>query len=282
MIRIFNEREELFKFLISSLAIIILFYAVYGSRMQEKRLKYEHRKDLLYDQRVNDPYWIHAKKEVYRDMLELIRQNENEIASGIRYNKLFHGSKYMREVALTFDDGPHPAFTPKILDILKRYNVKATFFLVGNVAEQYPNLVTAEVALGNSIGNHSFSHIDLTTIPTVDVGIEIEACRNVLRSITGKNTWLFRPPGGDYNRIIADITEALGYTIVLWTVNSRDYEYPNESEIEKTVLRQAKNGSIIVLHDGIEQTIKALPNIIEALKKKGYRFVTIEEMLRYY
>lgn len=226
-----------------------------------------------------DKYWLNAKKEVYRSVPELVGQHQAELLKGLALGKLMHGDRTRKELAITFDDGPHPQYTPAILAILRQYNVKATFFVVGEQAEKHPDLIRDEIAGGHNVGNHTYDHVSLVKIPEDYVATEIKACGEVLRQITGKAPHLFRPPGGDYNQQVADTSEALGYRMVLWTDDPGDYASPGAELIVTRTLRTAGNGGILLLHDGIQQTLDVLPRIIAALQKKGFRFVTIDEMI---
>jgi peptidoglycan/xylan/chitin deacetylase (PgdA/CDA1 family) len=227
----------------------------------------------------HDPFWLEAGREVDRGVLELVDQRQAELQRGLRYSKLMRGDPNQRQIALTFDDGPHPDTTPKLLAILDRYHVKATFFQVGEMAEKYPDLVRAAVAAGHSIGNHTYHHVSLIKIPEEDVAREIKSCGEVLRSITGKAPRWLRPPGGDYDPHVAEVSEALGYTMVLWTDDPGDYASPGPRVILSRTLGTASNGGILLLHDGIQQTVDVLPQIIESLQKQGYQFVTIDAMM---
>jgi len=227
-----------------------------------------------------DRYWEDAKEKVYKSVPELMAQHRSELKRGIRHDILRRGSRQKRQVILTFDDGPHPIYTKEILAILARYKVKATFFLVGEMAERHPELVRAEVAGGHTVANHTYHHVNLTKIPVGYIATEIEACDDVLTSITHKPVRLFRPPGGDYNSTVAKVCEALNHTMVLWTDNPRDYLRPNASIIKRRVLSKISAGGIILIHDGVQQTVDALPHILEALKSKGYQIVTVDEMLK--
>jgi polysaccharide deacetylase family sporulation protein PdaB len=225
-----------------------------------------------------DRYWQNAKEEVDKSVLELLAQHQAELERGLRYDKLLHGDTSKRQIAITFDDGPHPEYSPQLLAILKKYKAKATFFLVGEKAEQAPDLVRAEVAAGHCVGNHTYHHVNLTKIPNEDVAAEIKACGDVLRKITGQAPHLFRPPGGDYDKQVAETAEALGYTMVLWTDDPGDYASPGDKVIETRVLDHVSNGGIVLIHDGVQQTVDVLPQILGYLKGKGYEFVTIDEM----
>ncbi len=225
-----------------------------------------------------DAYWANAREEVYKSALEVMAQHQAELQRGIRYHKLIRGDKTRPQVALTFDDGPHPDYTPRLLEVLKQHNVKATFFVVGELAEQHPDLIKAEMAAGHEVGNHTYHHVNLTRIPNVDVATEIQACGDVLRKITGSEPHFFRPPGGDYDRQVAETAEALGYTMVLWTDDPGDYARPGDAVIEARTLRDVSPGGVILLHDGVQQTIDVLPQIIDLIRAKGLEFVTVDEM----
>jgi len=226
-----------------------------------------------------DQYWLQAKEEAYKSVPELVAQDATELAKGIRFHKIIQGDTAKKDIAITFDDGPHPDYTPKLLDILKQYDVKATFFLVGEKAEQAPDLVRAEIAAGHNVGNHTYHHVNLKKIPEGSVATEIKACDDVLRHITGKRPHLFRPPGGDYNTKVVEVAEALGYTTVLWTDDPGDYASPGDKVIETRVLDRVSNGGIVLIHDGIQQTIDVLPRMLQRLKARGYRFVTMDQMM---
>jgi peptidoglycan/xylan/chitin deacetylase (PgdA/CDA1 family) len=225
-------------------------------------------------------YWLNAKKEVDRSVLDLIAQHQTELAQGVRFHKLMHGPRGVKEIALTFDDGPHPAYTPRILEILRENHINATFFVVGEMASKSPMLVKEEVAEGNSVGNHTYHHVNLNKVPEEAIAVEIKACGGVLQAITGKTPHLFRPPGGDYNVKVAEVSEALGYTMVLWTSDPGDYASPGVTKIEDRLATTIHPGGIILLHDGIEQTIDLLPHLIKTLKAEGYKFVTIDQMMK--
>ncbi len=227
-----------------------------------------------------DRYWIDAKEKVYKSIAEIINQNQSDFNKGIKYHRFMHGDPSSKKIAITFDDGPHPKYTPLLLATLKKYKVKATFFLVGEMAEKSPDLVKAEVADGHSVGNHTFHHVNLTKIPEGYIATEIEACDNVLKSITGASPHLFRPPGGDYNKKVTEVSEALGYTVILWTDDPGDYASPGQKAIFNRTLDRIDNGGIILVHDGVQQTIDVLPKIIMKLRSRGYQFVTVDKLMK--
>lgn len=226
-----------------------------------------------------EQYWQHAKQEVYKSVPELLAQHQTELERGLRYKKFMHGDTQRRWIALTFDDGPHPQYTPRLLSILREHRVRATFFVVGKMAEQYPDLIREQDRDGHSIGNHTYHHVNLTRIPPPDVAAEIKACGEVIKTITGKTPHLFRPPGGDYDRNVAEVAEALGYWIVLWTDDPGDYAKPPEEGLRRKLFSRLSNGGIILLHDGVAETLDLLPELINYLKSQGYELVTIDDML---
>lgn len=227
-----------------------------------------------------DGYWMNAKETNYRTVPELLKQHRARLERGMTHSILIHAPLLNRKIALTFDDGPHPQYTRELLAVLRKQNVKATFFLVGEMAERYPQLVRAELADGHSVGNHTYHHVNLTRISPGYVATEIAACDEVLESITGKPAHIFRPPGGDYDDNVVEVCEALGHTMVLWTDDPGDYARPGPEVIRRRILDRARSGGIILIHDGVQQTIDVLPDVIQKLKKRGYEFITIDEMLQ--
>ena len=226
-----------------------------------------------------DKYWLNAKHEVYKSGLELIAQHQTMLLRGLRANDILRGDPGRREIALTIDDGPHPVYTQRLLQILKQSGIHATFFVVGEQAERYPALIRAEVAGGHEVGNHTYDHVSLIKIPPEYVDTEIKACGEVLTRITGRPPHLFRPPGGEYNRGVAESVEALGYKMILYSDDPGDYADPGTGVIETRTLDTISDGGIILLHDGSAQTLLILPQIIQRLKARGFRFVTVDQLL---
>ncbi len=191
---------------------------------------------------------------------------------------------FVKKVALTFDDGPHPYFTENILEIISKYNIKATFFLVGIQAEKYPQLV--KLLAENErckIGNHTYSHKNLTKLSDLEILNELKTTQEILNSISGKKNVIsyFRPPGGHYNDKVLNIADKLNLKIVLWSIFTNDHsEKITEKElISKITASLSSDKEIILLHSGSITTLKCLPKIIEILKEKNYEFVTIDEIL---
>lgn len=225
-------------------------------------------------------YWERVQESDYKSPEELQAQHERELRKGQKYAKLMRGDPNVKTVALTFDDGPHPAFTSRILAILKQYNIHATFFVVGKMAERNPGVVRAEASEGNLIGNHTYDHVNLNKVPENVIATEWQKGNAVIKSILGKNPTFCRPPGGDYDRLVITAAMQNGLTTVLWTDDPGDYAKPGDKTIERRVLDRISNGGIILLHDGIQQTIDVLPQIINHLEKKGFKFVTVDQMIQ--
>ena len=181
------------------------------------------------------------------------------------------------EAMLTFDDGPNPIYTPIALAILKRYHVHATFFLIGEHAAAYPNLVRQIVAAGNVVGNHSWDHPNLAKVSPARLASEIDRTDEVLTSITGHRPCFFRFPYGSATPTAIAAVNARGMTPYIWTVDTRDWAGASTSVIESTVWRELwrSHGAVVLQHD-IQgpRSLDAVPAIIEGLRARGYTFIT--------
>ncbi|QSJ15524.1 polysaccharide deacetylase family protein [Nostoc sp. UHCC 0702] len=187
-------------------------------------------------------------------------------------------------IALTFDDGPGPKNTVQVLEILKKNHIKATFFMIGQMVQYYPQIAKQVAADGDVIGNHTWHHwyrrMDATTAAS-----EINRTADIIYKTTGVKTTLFRPPGGFLHNGLADYAKSQKYAVIMWSEMSGDAERhsPQVPGMVKNVLEAAKPGAIVLLHDGggnRSRTVKALPQIIDGLKAQGYKFVTIPELLQ--
>ncbi|WP_331000715.1 polysaccharide deacetylase family protein [Nostoc sp. NZL] len=186
-------------------------------------------------------------------------------------------------IALTFDDGPDPKNTVQILEILKKNNIKATFFMLGQMVKSFPQVAKQVAADGHVIGNHTwhhwYRHMDAATAAN-----EINHTADIIYKTTGVKTTLFRPPGGFLNNGLADYAKNQNYAVMMWSQESGDAKRPSPQvpTLVKNVLNNAKPGAIVLMHDGggnRSRTVQALPQIINALKAQGYRFVTIIQLL---
>jgi len=191
-------------------------------------------------------------------------------------------------VALTFDDGPS-THTAEVLDILARYHVKATFFLIGRNVERYPELARRIVAEGHAVGNHTYTHPIWAAIEgSQHVQRELDNCEKAIELATGIHATIFRPPHGWRSPWMIRQARREGYTVITWSVSPDDWRRPAPQVITERVLQGVKPGAIILLHDGLEMrgappvqnTVAALPAIIEGLRARGYEFVTVPELIQ--
>jgi len=183
-----------------------------------------------------------------------------------------------KKIALTFDDGPYPELTEKLLKILTEEKIKATFFIVGEMGEHHSYLLQLLNSQGHEVAGHTYSHPNLTKIPLAKVREELEKTRLLIKNSTGKDTYLFRPPGGNYNKNLRSICSSLGYQPVFWTVFPQDHLDISAEEIYTRVVKDVHPDGIVILHSGRENTLRALPKIIQTLRKENYSFVTVSEL----
>lgn len=179
-------------------------------------------------------------------------------------------------VALTFDDGPHKECTSALLDGLKERGVRVTFFLMGESIEGNEDIVKRMAAEGHLIGNHSYSHIQLTKAGAEAACEGVDKTSRIIEAITGGRPQYMRPPFGDWNE---ELECEVGMTTVLWSVDSLDWKLKNKSRIVKRVLKDAEDGDIILMHDIFSSSVEAALEIVDALTKEGYTFVTVDELL---
>lgn len=188
-----------------------------------------------------------------------------------------------KNIALTFDDGPHPVHTPEILDILAEYGVKATFFVIGENASWYGELVKTEYENGHEIGNHTYSHhMNLKKLSYDGICAEIANAENEIYENIEYRTRLLRPPGGIYSDTLLRAAADNDYDIICWSVDTRDWAHTPTEEIVRNVMSSVKEGDIILFHDyvsGESPTPDALRQIIPQLLDEGYNFVTVSELI---
>nr|WP_264989563.1 polysaccharide deacetylase family protein [Lysinibacillus sp. KH24] len=187
-------------------------------------------------------------------------------------------------IALTFDDGPHPQYTAAILDVLAKYDIKATFFIIGKNAEKYPSMILRSYSEGHELANHTYSHP--FKISMAELREELRQTNEVIYSITGFSPTLFRPVGGNYTDQMINVAVEDGYKVVMWSwhQDTLDWKQPGVEKIAQKVLKGASPGDVILFHDGggnRTQTIQALEKIIPTLQKQGYTFVTMSELIEH-
>lgn len=183
-------------------------------------------------------------------------------------------------VCLTFDDGPKPGITEPLLEVLKSERVPATFFVIGRHVAANPALTRQIVDAGMELANHSYTHPNLTKISSEAVAKEILQTQAAIFTVTGKTSKYFRPPGGNWNASVAQVTRNWGLIPCMWTVDVYGSEVISAQEVAKDVLTRVRPGSIVLMHNGKLSTLQALPFIIRELRKRGYSFVTVETLAR--
>lgn len=198
-------------------------------------------------------------------------------------NVFRHHDNDCMKIALTFDDGPSPKTTGAILDYLAKEQIHATFFVVGSQARANPELLIREEREGHEIGNHTDTHPRLRSLPEDALRREVLACENTVYELTECRTLLFRPPEGHCTESISSLAVGLDYRIILWNIDTRDWDHAMADDIAKNILDTVKSGDIILFHDCVSrrdsQTLAALQAVVPVLKERGYRFVTVSELL---
>ncbi|MFD2444265.1 polysaccharide deacetylase family protein [Bacillus sp. CGMCC 1.16607] len=187
-------------------------------------------------------------------------------------------------IAITFDDGPDPIYTPQILNTLKKYDAKATFYVIGAEAERFPDIIKREVLEGHELGYHTYRHYFKDNFNKTKLKNELKHTSNVLKKISGYSPATFRPIAGYYDEQIVNTAVESGYKVILWSwhQDTKDWKKPGIQTIVRNMVSDKRPGDIIIFHDAggdRSQTVKALENILETLYKDGYRCVTVSEML---
>ncbi len=188
-----------------------------------------------------------------------------------------------KKIALTFDDGPHPKKTKKIIDVLEKYGVTATFFVVGVNVKNYSNGMKEIIDRGYEIGNHTFSHRVLKNSDPASLENELLLTEHEIKKLGGEVSNLIRPPCGLYDDSLLDFSRENGYKIVLWNIDTKDWEHTSKGNIAKMVESEVKGGDIILFHDyisGKSNTAEALDILIPKLLDLGYEFVSVSELLQ--
>ena len=188
-----------------------------------------------------------------------------------------------KAVAITFDDGPNPIYTPQVLEIFANVEGKATFFMIGEQMEKNPEVVKEVAEQGHEIGNHTFSHPKLSELTPADCLAEMERNEQIIRELTGQSPVVFRPPYLDYNHDTISIVESKGYSMIgALNLEAQDWEQPGVEHILSASRKSVRNGSILIFHDGYgdrSQTIQAVKKLVSELKSQGYQLLTVSELL---
>jgi|SRR5579872_5275679 len=194
----------------------------------------------------------------------------------------------VKQLALTYDDGPNDPYTLRLLEVLDKYQVRATFFMVGQYVRQRPDIVCEVASAGHVIGNHSFTHPLLTFQSEAEIRTQLLNCRAALNDAVGEHSNLFRPPFGGRRPAVLRVARELGLEPVMWRVTGFDWDAKSAAAIEKNVRWQMRGGDVILLHDGGHEamgtdrskTIVATENMLKRYQDEGYDFVTVPEMMQ--
>lgn len=198
-------------------------------------------------------------------------------STGVTVSRVAAAGPY---VALTFDDGPHASNTPRLLDILRNRNVKATFYVIGKNVDLYPGIVRRTVAEGHEIGNHTYNHPKLSSMGMAAVNQELKRTEESIVRACGVAPKTMRPPyGALLQNQRQSIYDSFGYPTIMWSVDPLDWRRPGVSVVTSRILAGANQGGIILLHDLHASSVDAVPGVIDGLLRKGYRFVTVSQLL---
>jgi peptidoglycan/xylan/chitin deacetylase (PgdA/CDA1 family) len=197
---------------------------------------------------------------------------------GITFNSVHVDGPY---IAMTFDDGPSATLTPKLLDLLAAHHIKATFFVIGENVAEHPEIVARAAREGHEIGNHSWSHPNFGKMSDESVRRQLQQTDDAIKTATGKRPTLLRPPYGSITaREKRWIHDEFGYDIILWDVDPLDWKRPGPAVVRARILKETRPGSIVLSHDIHPGTIEAMPSTFEELEAKGFKFVTVSELIR--
>jgi peptidoglycan/xylan/chitin deacetylase (PgdA/CDA1 family) len=198
--------------------------------------------------------------------------------SSITFNSVHVAGPY---IAMTFDDGPSAALTPKLLDILAAHHIKATFFVIGENVAEHPEIVARAAREGHEIGNHSWSHPNFAKMSDEAVRRQLSRTDDAIKSATGNRPTLMRPPYGSITeREKRWIHDEFGYRIILWDVDPNDWKRPGPAVVRNRIVKETQPGSIVLSHDIHPGTIEAMPSTFDELAAKGFKFVTVSELIR--
>jgi peptidoglycan/xylan/chitin deacetylase (PgdA/CDA1 family) len=191
---------------------------------------------------------------------------------------IFQGPSDANRIALTFDDGPSAELTPRVLDVLQHYDVHSTFFVLGRRAGQNPDVLRRIASEGHELGSHGWSHRSFRGLFHSQIREELADTAALIEEASGGRPRLLRPPFGTYADSATTIFEDMGLDVVLWTIDSRDWDDDPAKTVE-TIVRKARPGSIVLLHDSEVATLRALPQIIGSLQSRGFELVTVSELI---
>lgn len=204
------------------------------------------------------------------------------------YGQTFTGmARGSRQLALTFDDGPNDLHSLRLLEVLAKHDVEATFFMIGRYVRQHPRITREIAQAGHVVGNHTFAHPLLILKSEAEIRRELGACHDALQDVIGEHSNLFRPPFGGRRPAVLRVARELRLETIMWNVSGRDWNASSAGEIERKVAKQIRGGDVVLLHDGghtqmgvdRSQTVIATDRLISTYKSYGYEFVTISQMM---
>ena len=213
-------------------------------------------------------------------LYQRLTQATAQTGGGVRGGLLFKGNPARRQVALTFDDVPHPLYFPRVLDALQRAGARATFFVIGRNAQAYPYFVQDMVRGGHEVANHTFHHVRLPKLSDAQITAELKRTNDLLTRLSGQPVRYFRPPGGEYSARVLKIAEGLGLTTVFWTDDPGDFQNPGVETVEARFARSLRPGGIILLHDNAPDGLAALPDLLKVARERGYTVGTAGALTR--
>lgn len=197
--------------------------------------------------------------------------------SGVSFSRVLVSGNY---IAITFDDGPHPQNTPRLLDMLAQRNIKATFYVIGRSVDLYPGVLRRTVAEGHEIGNHSHTHRLLSKLGDSELRQEMQRCQDAVGRAAGVRPRTMRPPyGGLLQRQRELVHSEFGYPTILWSVDPLDWKRPGPSVVTSRILGGATAGGIVLAHDLHSQTVDAMPATLDGLLNRGFKFVTVSQLI---
>lgn len=201
----------------------------------------------------------------------------NNPTNKITFNKINTNKKL---VAMTFDDGPHPVHTPRLLNMLAKRNIKATFYVIGQKAATHPGILRRMIREGHEVANHSYTHPNFTKLSRASMESQLSKTAKIIFNVTGVHPNSFRPPYGATNSNIKKYCiEKYGYPTILWDVDPKDWKRPGVATVSNRIINGARSGSIILAHDIHQPTIDAMPVALDTLLRRGYVFITVDQLL---
>jgi peptidoglycan-N-acetylglucosamine deacetylase len=210
---------------------------------------------------------------------DAVRHTTAKVQGGVQGGLLYRGSAQQGVTALTFDDAPHPIYEPLLLDLLRRGEIRATFFVIGRNARAYPYFVRDMVAAGHEVGNHTYHHVRLPPLSGPAATQEMALANQTISAITGQAVNYFRPPGGDYTPATLRAARNLGLTTVFWTDDPGDFQNPGTSVLLSRFARQLRKGGIALLHDNAPEMLQVLPGFFELARQKKISLGTVTDLV---